>query len=60
MRFFVIRRGQYAKLHMAEEKDAKDREKLSKIKAMVLGQVLKACILKKQDRVKASHLLYCS
>ena len=40
MRFFLIGRGQYAKLHMAEENDGKDREKLPKIEAVVLGQVL--------------------
>ena len=42
MRFFVIRRGQYAKLHMAEENEGKDREKLPKIEAVVLRQVLRA------------------
>ncbi len=31
MRFFLIRRGHYAKLHMAEKNEGKDREKPPKI-----------------------------
>ena len=34
---------------MAKEEDAKDREKLPKIEAVVLGQVLRECL-------KTSHL----